>query len=214
MMPFWSLGFHNCRYGIEDVNELEDIYKNYTTAKIPLDTMWTDIDYMQFYQDFSFSEQNFPVNRMKTFVDDLHASGHRMVLITDPGIPLHPGYQPFDQGQDMDIFIKDINGDPYLGQVWPGPVYYPDFLHPKAEEYWYAQFEAFYNQVPVDGAWIDMNEVSNFCNLDGKATSCVNSDPSCGVVTETQDATTTTIVKVPETNNKVEEIVNDKTFFE
>lgn len=190
MMPFWSLGFHNCRYGISDVTELEAIYHNYTDANIPLDTMWADIDYMQYYQDFSFSQKNFPAEEMKSFTDTLHQSGHRIILITDPGIPLHPGYQPYDQGMEMDIFIKDVNGDPYLGQVWPGPVFYPDFFHPEAETFWFNQYKSLYNQVPVDGSWIDMNEVSNFCNLDGKATSCKNTDPTCGVVTDTQDATT------------------------
>merc|ERR1719420_1181527 len=32
--------------------------------------------------------------------------------------------------------------------------------------------------VDVDGYWIDMNEVSNFCNVDGTGQVCANSAPN------------------------------------
>lgn len=38
MVPFWSLGFHNCRWGYTGLKEIEDIVANYSAAKIPLDT--------------------------------------------------------------------------------------------------------------------------------------------------------------------------------
>lgn len=43
MMPYWGLGFHNCRYGYRDIYEVAEVIANYSAANIPLETQWTDI---------------------------------------------------------------------------------------------------------------------------------------------------------------------------
>ena len=44
--------------------------------------------------------------------------------------------------------------------MWPGPAVYPDYLAaPKVASWLKQQLSVFYQQVPFDGLWLDMNEV-------------------------------------------------------
>lgn len=51
--PFWSFGMHQCRWGYENISMLQDVIKNYEANDLPLDTIWSDIDYMIDYEDFT-----------------------------------------------------------------------------------------------------------------------------------------------------------------
>lgn len=179
MMPYWSLGFHNCKYGYTGVAQVEEVVQGYQDAGIPLDTQWMDIDYMEEYRDFTWSASNFNQQDVAKFVDGLHSDGLHFVPIIDPGIMVYSNYPAYDDGMKKDLFVRDLTGEsPYLAQVWPGPVYFPDFLNPATQSYWTEQIRGFWEGVNVDGLWIDMNEVSNFCNVDGQGQVCKNENPS------------------------------------
>ncbi|TBU29276.1 alpha-glucosidase [Dichomitus squalens] len=169
-VPYWSFGLHQCRFGYQNYIDVSEVITNYSAAGIPLETMWTDIDYMDRRRIFTVDPDYFPLDRMREIVDYLHSHDQKFVLMTDPAVAYAPGegYGPFDRGTTADIWLKAANGSsPFLGAVWPGVTVFPDWFNPKTQDYWTNEFQSFYSPdtgLDIDGAWIDMNEPSSFCN--------------------------------------------------
>ncbi|KAG8182551.1 hypothetical protein JTE90_002085 [Oedothorax gibbosus] len=175
MPPYWSLGFHLCRFGYHTLNKTRETLERNIVAGIPIDVQWNDIDYMDQYKDFTYDKVNFA--GLPEFVDDLHNRGMHYVIMTDPGISgsEKPGtYQPYEDAVKQDLLIKNPNGTIFEGKVWTdGVTVFPDFSHPNATSYWTKQFSDLYKDVKYDGVWIDMNELSNF--WDGGEDGCMES---------------------------------------
>ncbi|KAG8473322.1 hypothetical protein CXB51_035434 [Gossypium anomalum] len=166
-MPYWSLGFHQCRWGYHNLSVVEDVVENYKKAKIPLDVIWNDDDHMDGHKDFTLNPINYPRPKLLAFLEKIHSIGMKYIVLIDPGIGVNSSYGVYQRAIANDVFIK-YEGEPYLAQVWPGAVNFPDFLNPKTVAWWGDEIQRFHELVPVDGLWIDMNEASNFCS--GKCT--------------------------------------------
>jgi alpha-glucosidase (family GH31 glycosyl hydrolase) len=173
MPPYWSLGFHLCRYGYPNSAAVQTVWKRNQQAGIPQDAQWIDIDYMNSKMDFTYDQVNF--NTLPQLAQTLHSSTYKLVLILDPAIASRPtiSYQALNDGLAAGIFILDARThQPIEGQVWPGSTYFPDFTNPNATAWWTKQAQSLHNLVSFDGLWIDMNEPSSF-NA-GSATGCDN----------------------------------------
>ncbi|KAG1674693.1 hypothetical protein FOA52_007217 [Chlamydomonas sp. UWO 241] len=148
----------------------------YKSVGLPLDVMWSDIDFMDRNRVFTYDPVAYPPAEMAAFVDRLHEADMRWVPILDPGVVALPGFGPYERGLgdgsalplNGSVFISDRTGKPYLGTVWSGPSHWVDWLHPRASEYWLAEIASWRaDGAPAfDGLWIDMNEPSNFCTGD------------------------------------------------
>ncbi|KAF2077080.1 hypothetical protein CYY_001589 [Polysphondylium violaceum] len=175
MPSYWSLGWHQCRWGYRTLQDTMDVVSNYTYYNIPLETIWNDIDYMDDYKDFTSDPERFPPDQYGAFVDSLHANNQHYMMIVDPGISNATGYQSYEDLISSGGYIRDAADgvSPVIGMVWPGFTAFPDFFNPDGVSFWQQQLQNWYNVVKFDGIWIDMNEISNFCSGN-----CWNIDPA------------------------------------
>ncbi|KAM9101481.1 lysosomal alpha-glucosidase [Sarcophilus harrisii] len=175
MPPLWGLGFHLCRWGYGSSNQTWETVKNMRNYLIPQDAQWNDIDYMEGSRDFTVDPEHF--GTLPQLVMDLHKHGQYYVPIVDPAISSSQPtgtYAPYDEGLKRGIFINNTNGQPLIGQVWPGLTAFPDFSNPETHQWWLENLNVFHAQVPFDGLWIDMNEPSNF--QDGSVDGCTSEE--------------------------------------
>ena len=167
MMPYWSFGFHQCRFGYQDIYETSNVVTNYSAANIPLETIWNDLDYMDYRATFTLDPVRYPLDKTRAFIDYLHDNDQHYIQVLEPPIVVDRGEDSFQTGVDMDVFLKYPNGTTYVGLLWGGASAFPDWFAPNSQKHWDYLFNSFYNAdagVDIDGIWLDMNEASNFCD--------------------------------------------------
>ena len=164
--PLWGLGWQQSRYGYESSAVLDAVVANYSNASIPLEVIWSDIDYMQDYRDFTIDADMYADLPAK--VDAWKEQHVRYVPIIDAGIAAQVGDAAYAAGKEADVFIKasaqKLDED-FIGKVWPGAAVFPDFYRNATGEYWRSQLSRLRGDLNLtfDGLWLDMNEASNFC---------------------------------------------------
>ncbi|KAL9116184.1 MAG: hypothetical protein Q9227_000555 [Pyrenula ochraceoflavens] len=170
MQQYFTFGFHQCRWGYHNWSQVEEVVNNYESFGIPLENIWTDIDYMFQYRDFQNDPIRYPYDEGQEFLQRLHDSGRHYVPIIDSAI-YHPdpnnasdAYPVFNDGEDTGSYLLNPNStEDYIGSVWPGYTVFPDWLTQAANDWWTKEMVSWHNKISFDGAWIDMSEVSSFC---------------------------------------------------
>ena len=161
--PFWSLGYHQCRWGFHNFSEFKNVYETYKLKKIPIDAMWIDIDAMNNYLIFTLDKNKF--KELPDYIDNvIHKDNGYFVPIIDIGL----GYDKEDIskyikiGNDNNLFIKSgYTKKNLMAKVWFGKTLFPDFFNPNIYKLWNAGLDDYYNEIKYDGIWLDMNEPSN-----------------------------------------------------
>ncbi len=155
--PLWALGHHQCRWHDYSESDVRRLARTYRRKKLPCDTLWLDIDYMDGYRVFTWNESRFPHH--EKLLEGLREQGFRVITIIDPGVKFEPGYPVFDEGYERNLFCKSESGQVYVGQVWPGKTAFPDFVKEETRRWW-GRLNAEHVQSGLAGIWNDMNEPS------------------------------------------------------
>ncbi|WCJ20545.1 heteroglycan glucosidase 1 [Euphorbia peplus] len=159
MPPKWSLGYQQCRWSYDSDERVREVARTFREKGIPGDVIWMDIDYMDGFRCFTFDKEQF--SDPESFVKDLHDVGFKAIWMLDPGIKCEEGYHIYDSGSKIDAWIQNAAGEPFLGEVWPGPCVFPDYTQSKVRSWW-ANLVKDFTSNGVDGIWNDMNEPAVF----------------------------------------------------
>ena len=155
--PFWGLGWHQCRWGYHNTENLKIVRNNYIKNDIPLDALWTDIDMMDENRNFILNKNEF--SDMPQFINYLHKSGQHFVALIDYAIP-KKNYDPYYKlGIRTNAFLYSNFTKQYLiSYVWPGESVFPDFFVEAGKNLWKKGLKDYEGLLNFDGMWIDMNE--------------------------------------------------------
>lgn len=159
--PKWAIGYQQSRYSYMNQEEVLKVARTFREKKIPCDVLYLDIHYMDEYRVFTWDPVAFP--RPKEMMRELADMGFNLVPIVDPGVKKDPSYPVYRQGVDQGYFCRKLEGEIFVGPVWPGPSAFPDFTDDRASAWW-GDLHVHYVEHGIKGIWNDMNEPSVFCD--------------------------------------------------
>ena len=162
MPPLWSLGYQQCRFSYFSQEEVRELVKTFEEKDIPLDVVYLDIDYMDGFRVMTFKTPNF--DDAAGLISDLKEKGIRTITIIDPGVKVDEEYDVFKRGKEGNHFTKKLDGEMFIGAVWPGNSAFPDFSNKDCRKWWKSELKKFISEHGMDGIWNDMNEPCVFNN--------------------------------------------------
>lgn len=162
--PLWAFGYGQSRWGYDSAETVRQVAAGYRDNRIPLDSIYLDIDYMERYKDFTVNRDTFP--DFEELVSQMKEQGIHLVPIIDGGVKQEDGYDVYEEGKQNDYFCKDENGEDFVIGVWPGKSCFPDMLNEEAGS-WFAHKYKILLDKGIDGFWNDMNEPAIFYSEKG-----------------------------------------------
>ncbi len=157
--PLWAFGYQQSRWSYPNEAAVREVARSYREAKIPLDAVYLDIDYMEGYKDFTVDIDRFP--DLGALSKELKEQGIHLVPIIDAGVKIEDGYDVYEEGVKNGYFLKDKDGKDYVTAVWPGKTHFPDFLNSSVRR-WFGMKYKRLTDMGIDGFWNDMNEPAIF----------------------------------------------------
>lgn len=159
---YFTLAYHQCRWNYNDEDDVTSVVQNFDISDMPVDIMWLDIEYTNGKKYFTWDPVKFP--HPDVMIQNLTATGRKLVIIIDPHIKRESGYFVHEDSLSNDYYVKNKDGTVYEGWCWPGSSSYLDFYKPETVEYYKDLYslENFKGTTHDVNFWNDMNEPSVF----------------------------------------------------
>jgi mannosyl-oligosaccharide alpha-1,3-glucosidase len=156
----FAIAYHQCRWNYRDEADVANVDGGFDEHGIPYDVLWLDIEHTDGKRYFTWDKTNFP--NPKRMQENIAQKGRKMVTIVDPHMKKDSGYSVHKKLEDLNLFVKNKDGDNFEGWCWPGSSSYPDFLLPEMRKRWaeHFRYESYEGSSPILYTWNDMNEVS------------------------------------------------------
>lgn len=145
--PYWSLGYHHCRWNFEDNKDILDIDSNFDHYDIPYDSIWYDIDHTDKKKYFTWG--NIFKKDIHSTINYIKNKDRKVVVIIDPHIKKEEKGMNLvaDIFKQKNLFIKymylDSNNKQnssdikdYVANCWPGKSYYINYFDIEARCIW------------------------------------------------------------------------------
>ncbi|NIR47171.1 MAG: DUF4968 domain-containing protein, partial [Calditrichae bacterium] len=132
--PRWALGYQQCRWSYYPDTEVLNLAQTFRDKQIPADVIYLDIHYMDGYRVFTWDKDRFP--NPAGMLRELQNMGFKVVTIIDPGVKADSAFSVAKEGIEHDHFVKYPDGEVYVGEVWPGASFFPDFSRPETRRWW------------------------------------------------------------------------------
>lgn len=158
--PIFALGYHQSKWGYRNTNEVRMILQGMIDAGIPFDTFTLDLDHLDNKTPFTVGMQFDP---LEDVIEMLQKQNRILIRVCDPHFPAKTENRQYKETRSKKLLVQTSKGMTFIGDAWPGPSSFPDFLNPAARDYWSKQY--MYGMEPSGENvfyWNDMNEPSIF----------------------------------------------------
>lgn len=164
-LPKWAFGYHLSRFSYDNQSWVQYLADAAVANNIPLDAVYLDIDYMKVNAAGSPTDANnlhqFTANASLfpnpgNMVSYCAAKGVKIIPLIEPVLEtLDPFYADANAHSH---FIKDNGGGTVVGNIYLGPVSWPDFSSTPARTWWQDKITNWMTSFPFAGIWNDINE--------------------------------------------------------
>ncbi|WP_135306480.1 glycoside hydrolase family 31 protein [Haloarcula amylovorans] len=159
--PKWGIGFHQSRFRYSP-EELVETPQRYREEEIPLDAMHFDIQYMDDFRVYTWEDEY--RDAIETLTDEMPEL--KTVGVNNPGVAVveevdGEPYGPYLEGEANDYWVKNADGDPFVGEIWPPEAVWADFSREEVREWWARKHDALFD-AGIDGIKNDMAEPAVF----------------------------------------------------